>query len=176
MKTFLPTVVRCLCAATLCHALSACAGPDLASAFPLESDFAKANATGAVVTDTLDLGAGLRLPVRIETTRQGNGTLTVGNLSLRLMDKHDDGLVYAGHGVLRLDIVRLARGPGPAALIVSGIAMHTGEKESDPAVPESIVYVYQVDCAAGKLVRSWRNTDIDIELDTQAGGIIHCAR
>lgn len=176
MKTFLPTLVRVICAATLFHALSACAGPNLVAVFPLESDFAKADTTGAVVADTIDLGAGLRLPVRIETTSQGNGTLTVANLSLRLMDKHDDGLVYAGNGVLRLDIVRLAPGKGPAALIVSGTAMHTGDKEDDPAVPESVVYVYQVDCKAGKLVRRWRNTDIDIELDTHAGGVIRCAR
>lgn len=176
MKTFLPTLVRVTCAATLCHALSACAGPTLSSVFPLESDFAKADSTGAVVADTLDLGAGLRLPVRIETTSKGNGTLTIANLSLRLMDKHDDGLVYAGNGVLRLDVVRLAPGNRPAALIVSGVAMHTGEKENDPVVPESVVYVYQVDCKAGKLVRRWRNTSIDIELDTHAGGFIRCAK
>jgi len=160
----------------LCHALLACAGPNISSAFPLERDFAKADTTHTIVAEILDLGAGLQLPVRIETTGQGNGTLTVGNLILRLKDKHDDGLVYAGSGVLRLDIVPLGPRGGPSALVISGIAIHTGEKENDPGAPESIVYVYQVDCAAGKLVRSWRNTDIDIELDTNAGGTIQCVK
>jgi hypothetical protein len=175
MKTFFAWFSRLILGAAFCHGLVASAAPALHSAFPLESDFAKADATKSVVTGALDLGSGLKLPVRIETTNQGNGVLTVANLTLRLMDKHDDGLVYGGSGVLRLDIVRLGPGRAPASVVISGIALHTGDKESDPSVSESIVYVYRVNCAAGTLVRSWRNTDIEIELDTKVKGKIHCA-
>ena len=140
------------------------------------ADFAKADATHAAVDDTLDLGGGWRLPARIETTTQGNGTLTFANLTLRLKDTHDDGLVYAGNGVLRLDIVRLAADARTPALIVSGTALHTGDKETGQQVAESVVYVYEVDCATGRLVRAWRNTSIEIELHTNAGGAIHCPR
>jgi hypothetical protein len=182
MTTLLATFSRGACAALLWSALAACAAPISAPAsgasapLALEADFAKADSTHAVVTDTLDLGAGLRLPARIETTTQGNGTLSIGNLTLRLKDKHDDGLVYAGSGVLRLDVVALSPGRHPSALIVSGTALHTGEKESDPSVPEAVVYIYEVDCAAGRLVRTWRNTSVDIELDTSSGGAVRCAK
>jgi hypothetical protein len=129
-----------------------------------------------VVNNVLNLGSGVKLPTRTETTSQGNGVLTVANLSLRLKDTHDDGLVYANGGVLKLDVVRLGADRGPASIVISGIALHTGDKETDPSVPESIVYVYRVNCALGKLVRMWRNTGIDIELDVKVEGKIHCAK
>lgn len=159
-----------------CGAWALCAAAAAAPPTPLalEADFAKADATHAVVADTLRLDTGLQLPVRIETTTQGNGTLSVANLTLRLKDRHDDGLVYAGTGVLRLDVVQLSPAARHPALIVSGTALHTGEKETDPTVPESVVYIYDVDCAAGRLVRTWRNTSIDIELETNNGGSLRC--
>lgn len=162
--------------AAFCCGFSAYAAPSQHVALALESDFAKADAIHAVVTDTLDLGSGLKLPVRIETTSQGNGVLTVANLSLRLKDTHDDGLIYANGGVLKLDVVHLAPSKGPASIVISGVALRTGDKETDPSVPESIVYVYRVNCAQGKLVRSWRNTGIDIELETNNAGKIHCPK
>ena len=169
-------LLRAAGAIALCGAFSACAAGAPPAPFALDADFAKADATHAAVADVLDLGDGVKLPARIETTTQGNGTLTIANLTLRLKDRHDDGLVYAGDGVLRLDVVRLAGASAPA-LIVSGTALHTGEKETDPQVPESVVYIYAVDCATGRLVRAWRNTSIDIELDTgAAGGTVRCAK
>jgi hypothetical protein len=177
MTTATSSFLRVAGALALSAAFSACAAGAPPTPLSLDADFAKADATHSAVTDVLDLGDGIRLPAHIETTTQGNGMLTIANLTLRLKDKHDDGLVYAGNGVLRLDVVRLAGRASAPALIVSGTAMHTGEKESDPQVPESVVYVYEVDCAAGRLVRTWRNTSVDIELDTNApGGAVHCAK
>jgi hypothetical protein len=174
--TPMATFSRLIIAAVFCQGLSVSAAPAQHTAFPLDTDFAKADTTKSVVANFLNLGAGVKLPTRAETTSQGNGVLTVANLALRLKDTHDDGLVYANGGVLKLDVVRLGQHRAPASIVISGIALRTGEKETDPSVPESIVYVYQVNCGAGKLVRTWRNTDIDIELDTKVSGKIRCAK
>lgn len=159
------------------HAPRAAADPGATTVPWLKEAFSKADATHEVVTQILDLGAGLRLPVQVETTNQGNGTLTLGQVTLRLKDKHDDGLVYAADGVLRLDVVPLSSRREPATLIVSGIALHTGEKEGDPVIPESVVYVYQIDCTAGRLVRRWRSTEIELEVGgVGSGRAIRCIR
>lgn len=169
----------CFAAVLFTSACGVGAAPASTKGLPqaLEADFARADATHQAVNDMLDLGAGVVVCARLETTQQGNGTLTVGNLSLRLKDLHDDGLVYAGNGVLKLDVIPLFPHRQPGALVISGIALHTGDKERGEETPEAVVFIYRLDCSTGRFVRLWRNTGtVEIELDANAGGVVHCGR
>ena len=167
--------ILALAAAPLGLVTAVAATPAATAPLNLEADFAKADATHASVTDSLDIG-GVKLPVVIDTTTQGNGTLKIGNLLLRLMDRHDDGLVYAGSGVLKLDVVALSPGQRATALVISGVALRSGDKESDPVVPEAVLDLYALDCTAGKFIRVWHNAAVDVAIDTNAGGKIRCAK
>jgi hypothetical protein len=45
---------------------------------------------------TVDIAPGLRLPFRVGITSKGNGALTVGGLSIRFYDGHQDLKTFAG--------------------------------------------------------------------------------
>src|SRR5215831_13504459 len=61
----------------------------------------------------------IKMPVRIEVTAKGNGSLRVGNLELKVYDDHNDGIYYEG-GLLDIDFCDLD-GDGKRAMIISGI-------------------------------------------------------
>ena len=88
----------------------------------------------------VEVGRGIRLPVTIEVTVRRNGTLKVANLELRVLDEYDDGQVYEG-GLLHVEFVDVT-GDGFKDLVVTGIYVHTGEKEGDPVTREPVTSVY----------------------------------
>lgn len=89
---------------------------------------------------TVEVGRGVPLPVTIQVTARRNGTLKAANLSLRVLDEYNDGEVYEG-GLLHVEFVDVT-GDGFKDLIVTGIYVHTGDKENDPVTREPITSVY----------------------------------
>lgn len=77
----------------------------------------------------VEVGNGDVLSAKIERTARGNGTLSIANLSIRVIDDYDDGLIYQ-HSMLHVEFKDLS-GRGYKDLVVTGIAIQTGEKESD---------------------------------------------
>lgn len=111
---------------------------------------------------SVDLGKGKLAPVHMEVTRQGNGTLSILNLNLRLYDEHDDSAVYKT-GSLDIDGVDL-NDDGRIDLVVSGIVLHTGEKETDPKTEESVVFVYVQDSSGSKFNRAYKKGSIEVAI------------
>jgi hypothetical protein len=150
-----------------------------ASQLEIKSAFARSAVEQRPVSLTVPLGGGFNLTALAEVTTKGNGTLTIGNLALHMQDLHDDGLIYDGDGLLRLDVERLgidrpnARAP---ALIVSGILVRTGEKETDPVSRAAITTIYVLDCRSGQFKRVFSNNDLDIDLGTARDKRIACPK
>jgi len=134
------------------HASAAPAHIDLAPQFKRALDERRA------VPVSIAFPNGAKLDGSVEATDKGNGILRLGRLDLRLQDLHDDGVLYAGQGILRLDTVDL----GQPALVVSGIALHTGEKETDRPTPEAVTLIYLLDCAKGELRPVFNNTALPL--------------
>lgn len=143
-----------------------------ASAASVDLKAAFQHASAGSVPFKLELGHGLNVVANVQMTNKGNGTLTLPNLSLRLFDQHDDGVVYRG-GLLTLDVVRLGK-DRYASLIISGILQRTGEKESDPVDEGAVVFIYQLDCRRGKFVQTYRRSSVEIAMPIAKAGLITC--
>lgn len=143
----------------------------IASPVVLTGHFKKSLDERRPVTLMISFPQGVALQGTVEATDKGNGTLTLGELSLRLQDLHDDGLIYAGDGVLQLDTIDVGR----PALIVSGIALRTGEKENDPQVPQAVSAVYVLDCGKGRLTTAFSNTPVSLASGGPSAKV-HCIR
>ncbi|HEY1059351.1 MAG TPA: hypothetical protein VGE55_11540 [Limnobacter sp.] len=101
-------------------------GSSFAQRIDLSGAFEQAMNGHAPIDIEIDLPTLGKMPARVETTSQGNGTLTIGVLSIRLMDIHDDGLVYANAGLLNLDVLPIEQ----PTFVVTGIVNETDEKTS----------------------------------------------
>lgn len=138
-------------------------GVTYADAIKLEGEWADAAANpGRPVKAEIDGGQATPIPARIEMTDQGNGTLSLPGVALRIWDDHDDGLVYATNP-LRLYGAHLA-GPKTFDLIVTGIARHTGEKESDPSWDEAVLFIYRLNCKLGRFEKIFSANTFDLDL------------
>lgn len=129
-------LINCMFLVTACmHATAFAQRIDLSSAFQsaLESQ--------SIVDVQLEFARGASFPAHVEVTQQGNGTLTLGPLSIRLMDLQDDGLVYANGGLLNLDILPTDR----AMFVVSGIVNETDDKTSAILRQTSLLALFQWD-------------------------------
>ena len=107
----------------------------------IKSAFENSTVTTKPVSMNIDFGNGLNIQAKLETTNKGNEILSLPNLSLRLQDLHDDGLVYK-NGTLRFDVMPPNRYPYSTGFIISGLVIHTSEKESDTAIEDIAVFVY----------------------------------
>ena len=61
-----------------------------------------------------------------------------------------------------------------SSLVISGIAVHTGEKENDPVQEEALVFIYSIDCPSRKLVLSYRNSNTNIETPVEKSVPFSC--
>lgn len=150
--------------------------PGFALEINLTKEFKKAEKLKKPVPIKVEFGKGFLMLGVIEVTTKGNGIFTLPNLSLRLMDNHDDGFVYRGQLLkINIDYINLfdQRNPLPS-LIVSGIGRHTGERESEGPVEDSIVVIYQLDCRLGKFVKTFSNAKFDLEMPTPQVPKIQC--
>lgn len=145
----------------------------------IKSAFRTSEAEQRAVSLDVSMGEHFKVPAIAEATKQGNGVLTVGNLSLRLQDRHDDGLVYGGDGLLRVDLERLEFGnpkAGTPVLVVSGILTRSGEKEGDPVSHEAITVIYQLDCRARQFKRVFSTSSVDIDLGIARTRRVDCPK
>jgi hypothetical protein len=118
---------------------------------------------------TVEVGRGIRLPVTIEVTVRRNGTLKVANLELRVLDEYDDGQLYEG-GLLHVEFIDVT-GDGLKDLVVTGIYVHTGEKEGDPATREPITSLYVFVPDKAEFRRAFHcGPEIDMSRATQERG------
>lgn len=122
----------------------------------------------------LHMGSGINLTGMVDATNKGNGTLAIGNLSLRLMKRHDDGIVYGGNGILRLDVTPFTSRSQQASLVISGDLVRTGDKESDPKTHDVLVAIYSLNCKSGKFERAFSTSDYDIDLGLNEKSKIKC--
>jgi hypothetical protein len=145
----------------------------------IESMLRKSEVEQRPIPLVVPMGDHFNVSATAEATKEGNGTLTIGNLTLRLQDHHDDGLVYGSKGYLRLDVERLGVGSqksNPSALIVSGILTRSGEKESDPVSNEAITVIYILDCQSKTFKRVFSTTSYEIDLGIARGKRIACPK
>ena len=89
------------------------------------------------------IGPNVTLPATIEVTARKNGTLKIANLSLKILDEYDDGLLYVG-GMLHTEFVDVS-GDGYKDLVITGTIAHTGDKEGDPIIYSTVTVIYVFD-------------------------------
>ena len=91
----------------------------------------------------VEICAGRTLDAVVEVTTKGNGTLTVGNLKLKVYDAHDDGAVYA-NDMACVEFVDL-NGDGCKDLIVTGAVCYNNEKDETITKVEPFTFIYFYD-------------------------------
>jgi len=102
----------------------------------------------------------VKLLARIEVTNKGNGALGIGNLKLRIVDSHDDGIFYEDE-MLNIDFTDLD-GDGNREMVLSGIACLTDEKGEKVLRREAIVFIYALQ-PNRTFKQIYRNTDIRLD-------------
>ena len=91
----------------------------------------------------IKVGPGVTFPATVNVTARRNGMLEFANLKLRILKEYDDGMVYVG-GLLHVEFIDIS-GDGYKDLVVTGTVIHTGEKEEDPKVYETVTSIYVFD-------------------------------
>ena len=108
----------------------------------------------------VDMGGGIMLPFELHVTARRNGLLKLANLTLHILDAYDDSLIYDG-SLLNAEVVSLDDS-GTKFLVISGTAIHTGEKGNEK-VPESICRIFRFDPARKVFTSVYRRGNIDLE-------------
>lgn len=87
------------------------------------------------------------LPATVEVTSKGNGTLSVGNVAVRVYDDHDDGNLYEPRmlRVLTLDL----DDDGWMDLLIVGRRLETGEKGGQVIASFGVAAMLFYDAALG---------------------------
>jgi len=110
---------------------------------------------------TIQISKDISSVAKVSVTAKGNGVLSVANLRLRVFDAHDDGIIYED-GLLRTEFIDIDR-DGCKDLVISGIALSTGEKEGEPAMHHCIVFIYMFDPKQKKFVCMYKTSGFDIQ-------------
>lgn len=92
--------------------------------------------------ERVDLGGGLEAELALDASTKGNGLLTLLNLRLRVVDQHDDGLLFPEP--LGLGLIDLDR-DGYLDVVATGPALLTGEDEREPSRPASVTAIFMLD-------------------------------
>ncbi|MBI3771138.1 MAG: hypothetical protein HY272_00320 [Gammaproteobacteria bacterium] len=127
-----------------------------------KAQFQEININNETASYVVDIGKNTRIDTVLEITPKGNGTIGIANLVLHVWDTHDNGLVYKGK-CLDVDGVDV-NGDGWHDIIVSGTAIHTGEKEWDNKEYESIVFIYLYDGKQGQFKEIYKKSSFEINL------------
>lgn len=128
----------------------------------IRSVFQKSLQSGESTAYRVNLGHGRSGNVKIEVTLKGNGAFILGNLNLRILDVHDDGVVYQGD-CLDVDAIDIDN-DGYIDLVISGIVVHTGEKDTDPILRESVAYIYKQERSNPSFTLIYKKGSIDIDM------------
>lgn len=115
------------------------------------------------------------IQITLDATAQGNGTLQAANLLLHIYDTHLDSMLYEG-GALQ---VRAADpdAAGHSALAIFGHVLHFKPGNDDPDKPDSaedVLFIYTLQCPAGRFIESYRSASFDIALQTTLPGRQPC--
>lgn len=100
----------------------------------------------------LAIGRGRKLRYAFDVTTKGNGGLTIGGRLIRLLDAHDDGLVFDG-GLLN-HVFADGNGDGYLDLFLSGIAVYTDASGRREIGRRPVKCVLEFDPATGRYVNS----------------------
>jgi hypothetical protein len=113
-----------------------------------------------VLQTTIDVGPGMTLDAVVEVTAKGNGVLSIANLRLRVVDEHDDGIVYKD-GWAHTEFVDL-NNDGWKDLVVLGSLVRTREAASESPGGEPFVFIYLFDAEAMAFVRSYKHATFEL--------------
>lgn len=106
-----------------------------------------AKTSSSKVTE-IRLSDNLILPAEVAVSPKGNGSLAVSNLELMVYDNHDNGMIYGKEGV-SITLTDLDH-DGVKEIVISGVLVFTGEKESDPKVYSHFVRGYKYNTSTKK--------------------------
>ena len=92
---------------------------------------------------SIEVGTEADITAVVDVTARGNGILAFANLKLKVLDEHDDGLIYVG-GLLYVEFVDVSE-DGFKDVVITGTIANTGEKETDRVTYSTVtsIYVYQ---------------------------------
>ena len=156
------------------NTLSSCSDTSVDYSEALKQKIQSSLKNNTTISFQLNLSDTLTVPVSINTTSKGNGTINLNGLLLRVFDQHDDGIVYK-NGYLDLKTKDM-NADGISELIISGYLKHTGEKETDPVSFESITNTFSLNCETGYFEKAQSNTDYSIELMDSQKTPIQCIK
>jgi hypothetical protein len=111
----------------------------------------------------IDIGIGISVAANVAITDKGNGILNLLNLSLRIVDRHDDGFIY-DNGCLRTSFIDIT-GDGFKDIVIMGTLVKTGEKEGDPVTRSAIFSIYVFDPIQKQFLRLFHWGSFDFELN-----------
>lgn len=114
-----------------------------------------------VLCQTIDVGPDTKLDATIEVTAKGNGTLSVGNLRLRVVDEHENGAVYQD-GMAHVEFADVD-GDGWKDLVVVGIVNYTDEKADAVPAREAFVFMYRYDPGRRTFQLSYKHATFELE-------------
>ena len=89
--------------------------------------------------------------VTLRATTKGNGTLQIQNLTIRALDEHDDGQLYANNA-LDVQLIDIDS-DRDLDLLVSGTVLTTEEQSDRVTRHDSIVYLYRYDHQRQRFVK-----------------------
>ncbi len=102
--------------------------------------------SGVPHLELVDLGRGLEAELGLDASTKGNGLLTLLNLRLRVVDQHDDGLLFPEP--LDVGLVDLDR-DGYLDVVTAGPALLTGEDDSEHPRTTSVMAIFMLDAKLG---------------------------
>lgn len=142
--------------------LSSCSDTSVVYSNSIKEDIETSLANNKPVSTNIILSDKLSIPVSIEATSKGNGTINLNGLLLRVFDQHDDGIIYK-NDYLNIEVKDI-NADGINELIFTGELKHTGEKEADPVHFEPITTIYSLNCETGYFVNIKNTSSYSIEL------------
>lgn len=119
-----------------------------------------------VLRQTVEIASSVKLDAVVEITPKGNGTLTIGNLMLRVLDEQDDGAVYQD-GMATVEFADID-GDGYKDLVVVGAANYTDEKTGAIQKREPFAFVFKYDPKSGSFYQSYKRASFTLEKGPQA--------
>lgn len=114
-----------------------------------------------VLRKVIDVGHGMSMAAVIEESNKGNGLLTLGALTLKVVDGHDDGAVYAG-AMPHVEFIDID-GDGVKELVVNGVVEYTDEQTDAVREREPFVFIYRYDLTSRGFTMAYKRASFALE-------------
>lgn len=154
--------------------LSACTQPSVDYSNSIKKKIEYSLKNNEKTSLQINLSNTLSIPVSIDATSKGNGSINLNGLLLRVFDQHDDGTIYKNN-YLNVQ-AKDTNSDGINELIFSGELKHTGEKEADPVSIESITTIYSLNCETGFFENIKNTSSYSIEIINDQKISIKCTK